>query len=66
MPRRDAAPAVVIEPKRDYRGLSYDDCQAEAERLMQEALKAKRFHHLPERLKQLREIMMAHLERRCA
>lgn len=50
----------------DYRGMSYEAAHKEAQRLMREALKAGRWHHLPEKLKALREIMMQHVERKSA
>lgn len=43
--------------------MSYEAASKEGDRLIREAVKTGRWHHLPELLKHLREIMMQHIER---
>lgn len=47
----------------DYRGMSYQNASREGSRLIEEATETGRWFALPEKLKQLREIMMRNIER---
>ena len=47
----------------DYRGMSYSSASKEGARLLAEALEFGKWFALPEKLKQLRDIMTGHMER---